>query len=106
MKVFINKKSMAIREFIGEIGRLIPVLDSGNYHQQTVSVMKNNRWDYPYNKKISASLSLALHRLEIGNVIKLISPADDTDAMEMSRPLGLPSRAISAITLRGLDTDA
>ena len=101
--IFNSKKTMPPREFIKSLGKILPVMDGGNYHKQTMDVMGVKQWAYDYEKKISFSLSLALRRLEFAAVIGLEPGADDVNSIEMSGPLGLPSKVISNITLRGGD---
>jgi hypothetical protein len=101
--IFNSQKTMPIREFIKSLGKILPVMDGGNYHQQTMDVMGVKQWVFNYEKQISSSLSLALHRLEIAAVIRIEPGADDVNSIEMLGPLGLPLRVISNITLRGGD---
>jgi len=106
IEIFNENNTMPIRDFIASLGVLIPVFDGGDYHKQTISVMKNNRWDFDYNKKVSSGLSLALQRLEVGNVITLNDAADDVNAIEMGGLMGMPARFIASITFRGISPNA
>ena len=105
-EIFRLKATLPIREFINKIGHLIPVFDGGDYHKQTILLMKSNGWEYNYDKKMSSSLSLALHRLQIENLITLVPGSDDLDSIEMDEPISMQSKAIAAITFREFKTNA
>ena len=105
-EIFCLKATLPIREFINKIGHLIPVFDGGDYHKQTILLMKSNGWEYNYDKKMSSSLSLALHRLQIENLITLVPGSDDLDSIEMDEPISMQSKAIAAITFREFNTNA
>lgn len=104
--IFTHSNNLPIRMFVEALADRVPVFDGGYYQQQTVEVMRQHNWQYDYEKNISSSLSLALHRLEAANIISLQAGADDINAIELPRPLDQKSRAVSTIRYRGVDSHA
>ena len=104
--IFTHSNEIPIRMFVEALADRVPVFDGGHYQQQTVKVMRQNNWQYDFEKNISSSLSLALHRLEAANIISLQTGADDINAIELPRPLDQKSRMVSTIRYRGVDSHA
>ncbi|AYA62600.2 protein DpdG [Alteromonas sp. RKMC-009] len=99
----IAKNGLSIDDFLIELRREIPVVDGGEYRVIVENLIssKNSDWIKPQSHQLSASLSIALHRLTVGRVIKLENKSDSELTMHMLLP-GNTTRPISHISLGGM----
>jgi len=74
--VFKRESKMLAKKFLSEVASILPVLDSGNYRLEVESQLNKNVWKKEGRGRLSSSLSLALKRLELDNVLKLRAGAD------------------------------
>lgn len=96
----IAKHGLSIDDFLIELRREIPVVDGGEYRVivENLIASKNSEWIKPQSHQLSASLSIALHRLKVSRVIKLENKSDSESTMGMVLP-GNTTAPISHISL-------
>lgn len=96
----IAKHGLSINDFLIEFRREIPVVDGGEYRVIVENLIssKNSEWIKPQSHQLSASLSIALHRLKVSRVIKLENKSDSESTMDMVLP-GNTTAPISHISL-------
>lgn len=98
-----SKDGMLINDFLKNLRKEIPVVDGGEYRIIIEELIKNKQseWVKPQSHQLSASLSIALHRLTVSRVIKLENKSDSEVTMHMLLP-GNTNRPISHISLGGM----
>lgn len=101
-----TKQTMDIRKFITLLGERLPVLDGGDYQKQTANVMEKKDWSFEYPTTVSAALSHALFRLQVANIIKLVTKSDDQDSIQLIHPYTRAKTSTSQITYLGGDINA
>jgi hypothetical protein len=101
-----TKQTMDIRKFITLLGELLPVFDGGEYQKQTATVMEKNDWSFEYPTTVSAALSHALFRLQVANIIKLVTKSDDQDSIQLIHPYTRAKTSTSQIIYVGGDINA
>lgn len=74
--IFGTRSDLPAQEFITALASHLPVLDFGQYRQAVVEVLNPAAWRPPEKGHLSMSLSLALRRLALDNVIRLEGKAD------------------------------
>lgn len=74
--VFGPRVDIPAREFLELLSLRLPILDFGLYRVQVEESLNPQRWTRPGSGQVSMSLSIALRRLELGNVIRLEGKAD------------------------------
>lgn len=74
--IFESRTDLSAQEFIMALASSLPVLDFGQYRSAVQEVMNPTVWRPPENGHLSMSLSLALRRLDLDNVIRLEGRAD------------------------------
>lgn len=74
--IFGTRFDLPAQEFITALASRLPVLDYGQYRQAVEEVLNPAAWRPPANGHLSMSLSLALRRLALDNVIRLEGKAD------------------------------
>ena len=100
------KQTMDIQKFITLLGELLPVVDGGDYQKQTATIMEKKDWSFEYPTTVSRSLSHALYRLQVANIIKLVTKSDDPDSIQLIHPHTSTKASISQITYVGGDINA
>lgn len=86
-RIFDKKKTLTAKEFFFRLSTSIPLLDGGQYRQQVEEKMKSNGWINSISQNhISRSLSHALTRLQMSNVIELDGDDDDRAALYLQQP--------------------
>ncbi len=74
--VFGSRTDLPAADFITALASHLPVLDYGQYRQAVEKVLNPAAWRPPEKGHLSMSLSLALRRLALDNVIRLDGKAD------------------------------
>lgn len=97
-KVFLDNKELPAQDFLISLGRCLPMLDGGVYREAIESLMMDKGWDKPQFPNISASLSHALFRLNLGSRITLEQRSDDVNSIAMVLPE--EKRTVSIIKYR------
>lgn len=94
------KGGILIKDFLNALGKEIPVVDGGEYRELIENLIANQQreWTKPPSHQLSASLSIALHRLKIKRLINLENRSDTESIMDMILP-GNVSMPISHIRL-------
>lgn len=79
---------LSINEFLIALREEIPVVDGGEYRITVEKLIENKQseWTKPQSHQISASLSIALHRLKVDRTIKLDNKSDSESVMDMVLP--------------------
>jgi len=76
LQVFNKSKSMPAETFVRELATRLPVLDTGTYRDEVESYLDTSMWRKPAARHLSMSLSYALRRLKLDQVIDLDTRAD------------------------------
>lgn len=71
--------------FVADLSRRLPVLDDGEYRRIVEGRLDGSVWQKPASGHLSMSLSFALSRLEMDQVIALERLADAPDALTLTR---------------------
>ncbi len=74
--IFGTCSDLYAQEFLEALASRLPVLDFGQYRQIVEEVLNPDSWRKPEKGYLSMSLSLALRRLVLNNVIRLEGKAD------------------------------
>jgi hypothetical protein len=74
--IFGSRTDLPAQEFTTALASRLPVFDFGQYRQTVEEVLNPAAWQPPENGHLSMSLSLALRRLALENVIRLEGKAD------------------------------
>ena len=79
---------LSINEFLIALREEIPVVDGGEYRITVEKLIENKQseWTKLQSHQISASLSIALHRLKVDRTIKLDNKSDSESVMDMVLP--------------------
>lgn len=96
--VFENKNQLSAKDFLESLSNCLPMLDGGVYREAIESLMMDKGWDKPQFPNISASLSHALFRLNLGSRITLEQRSDDVNSIAMVLPE--EKRTVSIIKYR------
>jgi hypothetical protein len=75
-EILAGGKSISATDFVEELGRRLPVLDFGRYRVEVEETLNATAWRRPSLNHLSMSLSFALRRLQLDNVISLDAKAD------------------------------
>lgn len=75
-KIFGTRGDLPAQEFITALASRLPVLDFGQYRQSVEEMLNRAAWRPPEKGHLSMSLSLAMRRLALDNVIRLEGKAD------------------------------
>lgn len=95
--VFSSNDVLGINTFIDNLANVLPVLDRGAFRTQVEKLMLDKGWEPPSPNEVSASLSHALERLEVAEVIAMSQRSDDKNQMSLKT---LNNRSVGTITLR------
>ena len=74
--IFGSRTALPASEFIAALASNLPVLDFGMYRHEVEEILNPVAWRHPEEGHLSMSLSLALRRLALDNVIRLEGKAD------------------------------
>ncbi len=74
--IFKDRPDLSAHDFITALASRLPVLDFGQYRLLVEDILSKECWRQPDNIHLSMSLSLALRRLDLDNVIHLTGQAD------------------------------
>jgi len=74
--IFGARSDLRAQEFITSLAARLPILDFGQYRHEVERVLNPAAWRAPEKGHLSMSLSLALRRLALDNVIRLEGRAD------------------------------
>lgn len=96
--IFSDTKELAAKDFLVSLARCLPMLDGGVYREAIEALMVNEGWNKPQLPHISASLSHALFRLNLGSKITLEQRSDDVNSISMVLPK--EKRTVSIIRYR------
>jgi len=83
-EIFKDHKLLPINHFLSLLCERIPVLDGGVYREEVELIMTKEGWEQLGHRKISRSLSHAVHRLSMMKKIKITSSSDDEESMELT----------------------
>lgn len=78
--VFQGTVNLPANTFVSDLAERLPILDSGKYRQEVESRMNEKVWRRPDANHLSMSMSFALRRLELNNLIELEPKADAEQA--------------------------
>ncbi|GAL28907.1 hypothetical protein JCM19239_2148 [Vibrio variabilis] len=97
-----EEQKLTISEFIRKINERFPVFDNGKYRLQCEQLMseRNKHWSTHSEHQVSASLSIALYRLNLSGKIYLDPGADSIDRLDLILP-GNQTKAVSHIRIAG-----
>jgi len=82
--IFGARKELSASDFLNSLCVNLPVLDFGRYRQEVESHLNQTAWRKPAGGHISMSLSLALRRLDLDNIIKLEGKADTGSSFRLT----------------------
>jgi len=74
--IFAASRQLAAADFLRQLHRAIPVLDSGEYRVAVEAALNDSVWQRPPTDHLSMSLSFALRRLQLEQTILLDAQAD------------------------------
>jgi hypothetical protein len=74
--IFGDRRKITGKEFLDSLAIRLPILDFGQYRKEVEESLNAMRWKKPAVGHLSMSLSLALRRLSLDNVIRLEGIAD------------------------------
>jgi hypothetical protein len=74
--IFESRIEISAHEFLEEVAIRLPVLDFGRYRAEVEGVLNSQVWRKPADGHLSSSLSFALRRLALDNIIYLEGKAD------------------------------
>lgn len=80
-ELFIDNDTLPIRDFITTLAVRLPMLDGGKFRQLIEPLLEEKGWQPPLEHRVSASLSHAILRLEVGHRLILDLPSDDSRSM-------------------------
>ncbi|BEU04248.1 hypothetical protein OAG1_30480 [Agarivorans sp. OAG1] len=98
--VFKPDTQIPIDTFIGQLAKLMPVLDGGAYRQQVEQRIEGQSWTKPKDNELSTSLSRALLRLHHGGQIQL-QKLSDAGLRNLKGPKGEILMPVTHVTVRG-----
>lgn len=75
-EIFTSKKEIHAHDFLRILSTKLPVFDSGSFREKIEGSLNPSTWRKPPDGHLSVSLSFALKRLDMSNVIRLIGKAD------------------------------
>jgi hypothetical protein len=75
-ELFGSRTELPAHDFVSGLARRLPVLDFGEYRRMVEDTLKPAKWRRPQSGHLSMSLSLALRRLALDNIIRLEGKAD------------------------------
>ena len=82
--IFGKQNELRAKDFLSALSTQLPVLDYGIYRQEVESNLSVTSWRKPSEGHLSMSLSIALRRLDLGGVIKLVGKADAGDSFRLT----------------------
>lgn len=82
--VFGAKKELLAADFLNALSSILPVLDFGKYRMEVESILDPTVWRKPTENHLSMSLSFALRRLELNQLIKLQGRADTGSSFRLT----------------------
>lgn len=74
--LFGSRTELPAHDFVKGLAARLPVLDFGDYRQMVEDTLNPANWQRPQDGHLSMSLSLALRRLALDNIIRLEGKAD------------------------------
>lgn len=74
--IFKSRSEIPARELLDSLTTRLPILDFGRYRKEVEESLNSTRWRKSADGHLSMSLSLALRRLVLDNVIRLEGKAD------------------------------
>lgn len=81
--VFQQERELPAKEFVRRYGVLLPVLDTGPVRILVEEEMGPHGWQPPAGNRLSASLSLGIHRLRMDRRIILQERSDDPGSLDL-----------------------
>jgi hypothetical protein len=75
-ELFGSRTELPAHDFVSGLATRLPVLDFGEYRRMVEDTLKPAKWRRPQSGHLSMSLSLALRRLALDNIIRLEGKAD------------------------------
>ena len=82
--IFSSPSAIPAREFLEALAIRLPILDFGGYRLEVEDSLNSARWRKPDSGHISMSLSFALRRLVLDNVIRLEGKSDTGSSYRMT----------------------
>jgi hypothetical protein len=74
--IFNESRNLTADLFVKELASRLPIFDSGTYRESVEAALDEARWRRPPDGHLSTSLSLALRRLQLDNIIELKTQSD------------------------------
>lgn len=96
--LFKDKNVIEASKFIQQLAKLVPLIDFGEHNSVVRTSMDPNLSE---SNVLSINLSHALHRLNLGRVIKFSREADDSNPIVLNLPNGKTESVSSIAFLQG-----
>lgn len=74
--IFKSEKEIPAHDFLRMLNKQLPVFDFGDYRKKVEESLNPSTWRRPSDGHLSMSLSFALKRLDMSNVVRLVGKAD------------------------------
>lgn len=98
--IFAEQQTLPIQKFLRQLAEYLPMFNHGRFTAYLADVLREPVSDQQH--QISAALSHALLRLELMNKIKFDKKSDDSMAMQLVLPQGMPIKMVSTISFRNV----
>ncbi|WP_395994483.1 protein DpdG [Chlorobium phaeovibrioides] len=82
--IFTTESTLSAKDFLESLANQLPVLDFGEYRKKVESSLDSSKWRPPAENHLSMSLSFALRRLILADVISLDGRADAGDSFRLT----------------------
>lgn len=82
--IFQSRSALPAPDFINSLAACLPILDFGQHRLEVEKTLNPKSWRPPQNGHLSMSLSLALRRLALDNVIRLEGKADAGESYRLT----------------------
>jgi hypothetical protein len=99
--IFGSEKDLPAKDFLHALASRLPVLDFGSYRKELESNLNEAKWRKPPEGHLSMSLSFALKRLELDNIIKLGGKADTGSSFRLTGRNYRPWSGFEHVYLQG-----
>lgn len=98
--IFAEQQTLPIQIFLRQLAEYLPMFNHGRFTAYLADVVREPVAEQQH--QISAVLSHALLRLELMNKIKFDRKSDDSMAMQLVLPQGMPVKMVSTISFRNV----
>lgn len=98
--IFAEQHTLPIQTFLRQLAEYLPMFNHGRFAAYLADVLREPVSEQQH--QVSAALSHALLRLELMNKIKFDRKSDDSMAMQLVLPQGMPVKMVSTISFRNV----